>query len=63
MRSLLVQTFSVWFGKLAAQLTLEKAKRTDFRIKIMNEMLMGIQVIKLYAWEKSFAVIVDRIRK
>lgn len=39
------------------------AKRTDFRVKIMNEILHGIQVIKMYGWEKSFAKMIDRIRK
>lgn len=29
----------------------------------MNDILIGIQVIKMYAWEKSFAKIVDQIRK
>lgn len=54
---------SAYVGKKAAQLRLKTAKRTDSRVKIMNEIILGIQVIKMYAWEKSFAVIVDKIRK
>lgn len=42
---------------------MENAKRTDIRLRIMNEILLGIQVIKMYAWEKSFAKLVDQIRK
>lgn len=42
---------------------MKKAKRTDFRLKIMSELLNGVQVIKMYAWEKSFAKLVDQIRK
>lgn len=38
-------------------------ERTDIRVKIMNEILLGIQVIKMYAWEKSFAKMVDQVRK
>lgn len=56
-------TNAVGLTKKIAQLFKVKAKRTDFRIKIMNELLIGIQVIKTYAWEKPFAKIVNEIRK
>lgn len=52
-----------WIGKRSGALRLKCTKRTDFRVKIMNEILYGIQVIKMYAWEKSFAKMVDQIRK
>lgn len=52
-----------WIGRRSAQLRMRNTKRTDFRVKIMNEILLGIQVIKMYAWEKSFAKMVDQIRK
>lgn len=58
-----LRTFSAWMGKRSAQFRLKNAERTDFRVKIMNEILLGIQVIKMYAWEKSFAKMVDQIRK
>lgn len=35
----------------------------DSRIKLMNEILNGIKVLKLYAWEPSFAEKVLEIRK
>lgn len=35
----------------------------DSRIKLMNEILNGIKVLKLYAWEPSFAKKVLEIRK
>lgn len=62
----LVETFFfylAWIGKRSGHLRTKTTERTDFRVKIMNEILFGIQVIKMYAWEKSFAQIVDRIRK
>lgn len=34
----------------------------DNRIKMMNEILNGIKVLKLYAWEKSFEKKVNKIR-
>ena len=38
-------------------------KLKDTRIKIMNEILDGMKVLKLYAWEKSFQEKVENIRK
>ena len=35
----------------------------DSRIKLMNEILNGIKVLKLYAWETSFQQTVMEIRK
>lgn len=29
-------------------------KFTDRRIKLMNEILSGIKILKFYAWEKAF---------
>lgn len=50
-------------AKKSAQFRLKSTERTDFRVRIMNEILSGIQVIKMYAWEKSFAKMVDQTRK
>lgn len=52
-----------WIGKLFGQFQMQTTQRTDVRVKIMNEILQGIQVIKMYAWEKSFSKIVDTIRR
>lgn len=39
------------------------AKRTDDRVSIMNELIQGIQVIKMYAWEMPFRNVVKATRK
>ncbi|XP_053600748.1 uncharacterized protein LOC128669719 [Plodia interpunctella] len=39
------------------------AKRTDRRIKLMNEIINGIQVIKMYAWEIPFQLVVKAVRE
>ncbi|CAG9858692.1 unnamed protein product [Phyllotreta striolata] len=38
------------------------SKKTDKRVKLMTEIVAGIQVIKMYAWEKPFEYLVKRAR-
>lgn len=42
---------------------IQTAKKTDERIRIMSEIIQGIKVIKMYAWEHSFANLVAEARK
>ncbi|KJH42578.1 ABC transporter, ATP-binding protein [Dictyocaulus viviparus] len=39
------------------------AARTDKRISIMNEILNGIRVIKMYSWEDAFSDVVADLRR
>lgn len=39
------------------------ATLTDSRIRTMNEVVSGIRIIKMYAWEKPFAALVADIRR
>ncbi|XP_034253883.1 probable multidrug resistance-associated protein lethal(2)03659 [Thrips palmi] len=39
------------------------AKRSDRRIQLMNEIIQGIQAIKMYAWEKRFSKLVEISRR
>lgn len=48
-----------WFGTIRE----ETAIRTDERIRLMNEIIPAMRVIKMYAWEKSFAKLVDLARR
>lgn len=50
-------------GKKTATYLERWSARTDNRIRFMNEILSGIQVIKMYAWEKSFMTMVANLRK
>lgn len=44
-------------------LRMKVAQCTDHRIGIMNEIINGIQVIKMYAWEIPFQKVVAEARR
>ena len=39
------------------------ARYTDERIKLMNEIISGIRVIKMYGWEYAFKRLISEIRR
>ncbi|KAL5290305.1 ABCC4.2 family protein [Megaselia abdita] len=52
-----------WVAKLSASFRSKIASSTDARIKLMNEIIKGIQAIKLYSWENYFTKLVNEIRE
>ena len=50
-------------GKVFSKLRLETAKRTDERIRNMNEIISAMRVIKMYTWEKPFANLIAHCRR
>lgn len=62
--TVLVLVNLIIFGVMgyARRLQMQQMKLKDHRIKIMNEVLNGIKVLKLYAWEKCFKDLINGIR-
>ena len=52
-----------WFGTQFSKFRSESAFKTDERIRLMNEIIYGIEVIKMYAWEYSFAKMIQDARR
>uniref|UniRef100_A0A7M4FK98 Multidrug resistance-associated protein 4 n=1 Tax=Crocodylus porosus TaxID=8502 RepID=A0A7M4FK98_CROPO len=50
-------------GRLFSSFRSRTAAFTDVRIRTMNEVITGIKIIKMYAWEKAFADLVNSIRR
>ncbi|XP_046597102.1 ATP-binding cassette sub-family C member 4 isoform X2 [Neodiprion lecontei] len=63
--AMIIQTLPVqsYLTHISAKLRSKIADRTDERVQIMSELISGIQVVKMYAWEKPFELIVSRVRK
>ncbi|KAH1013756.1 hypothetical protein HUJ04_002706 [Dendroctonus ponderosae] len=49
-------------GKLASKFRLRTAVKTDERVRNMSEIISGVQVIKMYNWEKYFTGLIGIIR-
>ena len=59
---ILLIPLNAYFGRKIRLIHTEVMKFKDKRIKLMNEILNGIKVLKLYAWEKSFNDQIDELR-
>lgn len=55
--------FVGYISRWISKLRLKIAMRTDERIRLMSEIIRGIQVIKMYTWEKPFEGLVNLARK
>ncbi|KAJ1519079.1 hypothetical protein ONE63_011321 [Megalurothrips usitatus] len=52
-----------YISSLSSKFRLMVALRTDERIRLMDEIVNGVQVIKMYAWEKPFMALISNTRR
>ncbi|KAH8259007.1 hypothetical protein KR038_006887, partial [Drosophila bunnanda] len=60
---LLFIPLQLYLGKKTTEIRLRTAVRTDKRLRMINEIMSGIQVIKMYAWERPFERLVAHARQ
>ncbi|XP_023228994.1 multidrug resistance-associated protein 4-like [Centruroides sculpturatus] len=50
-------------GKLYSKLRLKTVKLGDERLNLLNEMIAGMRLIKMFTWEKPYASLIENTRK
>lgn len=55
--------FQIMLGCLTLKIRRNTAAKTDERVRQMNEIIRGIQVIKMYTWEFPFVDLIRQCRK
>ena len=60
---LLVFAYGSFAAHKAGKVRHQSAAMTDKRLEIMKEIITGIRVVKMYAWEGNFTDLVAQIRR
>ncbi|KAJ0181350.1 hypothetical protein K1T71_003435 [Dendrolimus kikuchii] len=53
----------IFLGTRTAYYRKATAIKSDERVRLMKEIIMGIEVIKMYTWEQPFRKIIDLVRR
>ncbi|XP_017883367.1 probable multidrug resistance-associated protein lethal(2)03659 [Ceratina calcarata] len=59
---LLCVPLQTYFGRKISRLTHACAQRTDARISLMNQIIAGVEIIKMYVWEIPYSRLVEKAR-
>ncbi|KAF9086711.1 hypothetical protein BGX29_001258, partial [Mortierella sp. GBA35] len=51
---IVIMPMQIWIASVLAKVRDEKLAAMDNRIRLINEVLSGIKIVKLYGWESSF---------
>ncbi|EDV31156.2 uncharacterized protein Dana_GF14689 [Drosophila ananassae] len=60
---ILYMPLQTYLSRVTSKLRLQTALRTDKRVRMMNEIISGIQVIKMYTWERPFGRLIEQLRR
>ncbi|KAK1128362.1 hypothetical protein K0M31_002826 [Melipona bicolor] len=60
---LLCIPLQMYFGKKVSRLTLGSAQKTDDRLRLMNQIIAGVEIIKMYVWEVPYSLLVEKARR
>ncbi|KAK4879113.1 hypothetical protein RN001_007259 [Aquatica leii] len=52
-----------FFGKMVSKYSLKTSIQRDNRLRLMNEIVQSIDIIKMYAWEKPFETLISWYRR
>ncbi|XP_013196145.2 ATP-binding cassette sub-family C member 4 [Amyelois transitella] len=55
--------FQIFLGVRTSHYRKETALKSDERVRLMKEIIMGMEVIKMYTWEQPFQKIISSIRR
>lgn len=55
--------FNSFNGRIFLKVRTKVAALSDTRIRIVNEIIKGMRVIKMYAWEKHFSKLISESRR
>ncbi|CAK9805268.1 Probable multidrug resistance-associated protein lethal(2)03659 [Anthophora plagiata] len=60
---LLCIPLQLYLGRRVSRLTLVSAQKTDDRLSLMNQIIAGVEVIKMYVWEVPYSFLVEKARR
>ncbi|XP_063633943.1 probable multidrug resistance-associated protein lethal(2)03659 isoform X1 [Cydia splendana] len=55
--------FQIFLGTRTAYYRRKTALKSDDRVRLTKEIVMGIEVIKMYTWEEPFRALIDDVRR
>ncbi|CAH4030899.1 unnamed protein product [Pieris brassicae] len=58
-----VVPFQIYLGSRTACYRRNTAVKSDERVRLMEEIVIGMEVIKMYTWEQPFRKIIDTVRR
>jgi len=59
---IVLMPINMWVFAVVGKMRRKVLKHSDARVKMMNEILTGIRIIKFYAWERPFGKEVEMVR-